>query len=92
MEIDISRLVKLARIELKPEEEVHLAPQLSEVLGFVDKLKELNVDDVEPTAHASPLSNVLRKDELGASLCRDDVLRNAPECSNGLFVVPKIVE
>ena len=92
MEIDISRLVKLARIELKPEEEVRLAPELSEVLGFVDKLKELNVDDVEPTAHASPLSNVLRKDELGDSLCRDDVLRNAPECSNGLFVVPKIVE
>lgn len=92
MEIDISRLVKLARIELKPEEEVRLAPQLSEVLGYVDKLKELNVDDVEPTAHASPMSNVLRKDELGDSLCRDDVLRNAPECSNGLFVVPKIVE
>ena len=92
MEIDISRLVKLARIELKPEEEVRLAPQLSEVLGYVDKLKELNVDDVEPTAHASPLSNVLRKDELRDSLCRDDVLRNAPECSNGLFVVPKIVE
>ena len=92
MEIDISRLVKLARIELKPEEEVRLAPQLSEVLGYVDKLKELNVDDVEPTAHASPLSNVLRKDELGDSLCRDDVLRNAPESSNGLFVVPKIVE
>ena len=92
MDIDISRLVKLARIELKPEEEVRLAPQLSEVLGYVDKLKELNVDDVEPTAHASPLSNVLRKDELGGALCRDDVLRNAPKCSNGLFVVPKIVE
>ena len=92
MEIDISRLVKLARIELTPEEEVRLAPQLSEVLGFVDKLKELNVDDVEPTAHASPLNNVLRKDELDASLCRDDALRNAPECSNGLFIVPKIVE
>ena len=92
MEIDISRLVKLARIELKPEEEVRLAAQLGEVLGYIDKLNELNVDDVEPTAHASPLSNVLRKDELGDSLCRDDVLRNAPESSNGLFVVPKIVE
>jgi len=92
MEIDISRLVKLARIELKPDEELRLAPQLGEVLGYVDKLKELNVDDVEPTAHASPLSNVLRKDELADSLCRDDVLRNAPESSNGLFVVPKIVE
>ena len=92
MEIDISRLVKLARIELKPEEEARLVPQLGKVLGYVEKLKELNVDDVEPTAHASPLSNVLRKDELDDSLCRDDVLRNAPECSNGLFVVPKIVE
>ena len=92
MEIDISRLVNLARIELKPEEEVRLAPQLGEILVYIDKLNELNVDDVEPTAHASPLSNVLRKDELGDSLCRDDVLRNAPESSNGLFVVPKIVE
>ena len=92
MEIDLSRAVKLARIELTAEEEGRLTPQLGEVLGYVDKLKELNIDDVEPTAHAVPLSNVLRKDELADSLCREDALRNAPKSSNGLFVVPKIVE
>ena len=92
MEIDLCRVVKLARIELTPEEEQRLAPQLGEVLSYVNKLNELNVEGVEPTAHAAPLSNVLRKDELGDSLPSQDALRNAPQSSNGLFVVPRIVE
>ena len=92
MEIDLSRVVKLARIELTFEEEQCLAPQLGEVLEYVEKLNELNIEEVEPTAHAVPLSNVLREDELGESLPREDALRNAPKTLDGLFVVPKIVE
>ena len=92
MEMDLSRVVKLARIELTPEEEQRLAPQLGEVLEYVEKLNELNVEGVEPTAHAVPLSNVLREDEPCGSLSQVDALRNAPKTLNGLFVVPKIVE
>ena len=92
MEMDLSRAVKLARIELTPEEEQRLAPQLGEVLQYVEKLNELDVSDVEPTAHATPLSNVMREDELRESLSQEEALRNAPKTANGLFVVPKIVE
>ena len=92
MEMDLSRAVKLARIELTPEEEQRLAPQLGEVLQYVKKLNELDVSDVEPTAHATPLSNVMREDEPRESLSQEDALRNAPKTANGLFVVPKIVE
>jgi len=92
MEMDLSRAVKLARIELTPEEEHRLAPQLGEVLQYVEKLNELDVSDVEPTAHATPLSNVMREDEPRESLSQEEALRNAPKTANGLFVVPKIVE
>ena len=92
MEMDLSRAVKLARIELTPEEEQRLAPQLGEVLQYVEKLNELDVSDVEPTAHATPLSNVMRADEPRESLSQEEALRNAPKIANGLFVVPKIVE
>ena len=92
MEMDLSRVAKLARLELMPEEQQRLAPQLGEVLKYVDKLKELDVSDVEPTAHAVPLCNVLRKDEPCESLSQEEALRNAPKVANGLFVVPKIVE
>ena len=92
MEMDLSRVVKLARIELTPEEERRLAPQLSEVLKYIEKLNDLDVSGVEPTAHATPLSNVMREDEPRDSLSQEDALRNAPKAANGLFVVPKIVE
>ena len=92
MEMDLARAVKLARIELTPEEEQRLAPQLGEVLQYVEKLNELDVSGVEPTAHATPLSNVMREDEPRESLSPEDALRNAPKTANGLFVVPKIVE
>ena len=92
MEMDLSRAVKLARIELTPDEEQRLASQLGEVLQYVEKLNELDVSDVEPTAHATPLSNVMREDEPRESLSQEEALRNAPKTANGLFMVPKIVE
>jgi|TARA_B100000959_G_scaffold160259_1_gene167889 aspartyl-tRNA(Asn)/glutamyl-tRNA(Gln) amidotransferase subunit C len=92
MNVDLSRVVRLARIELTLEEQRRISPQLAEVLRYVDKLKELNVEGVEPTAHAVPLENVLREDELRASLSQEEALSNAPKTANGLFVVPKIVE
>ena len=92
MEIDLQHVVNLARINLSPEEEARIRPQMQEILKYVDKLNELNIDNIEPTAHAVPLTNVMRSDEVQSSLSRDDALRNAPCQADGLFVVPKIVE
>ena len=91
-EFDIKYVANLARIALTPEEEARLGSQLGDILGYVKKLKELDISDVEPMAHAVPLDNVLRADEVQPSISNDEALANAPKAANGLFVVPKIVE
>ncbi len=91
-DFDIHYVAKLARIELTPEEELKLGDQLGHILGYVAKLKEVDVSGVEPTAHAFPLVNVMRPDEVTGSLDHDEAMKNAPAKAGGLFVVPKIVE
>lgn len=91
-DIDIQYVAHLARLELTPEEQQKFGDQLNHVLGYVEKLKELDVANVEPTAHAVPLVNVTRADEVRPSLPHDDALSNAPVKTNGLFIVPKILE
>ena len=91
-EIDIKHVAHLARISLSPEEEKKFGAQLGQVLGYIDKLNEVDVTGVEPTAHAFPLVNVTRPDEVRPSISNEEALRNAPAHANGLFIVPKIVE
>ncbi len=91
-EIDIHYVARLARLDLTPDEERDMTGQLERVLGYVGKLKEVNVTGVEPTAHAFPLVNVTRPDEPRPSLDHAEAMRNAPAQVNGLFSVPKIIE
>ena len=91
-EFDIKYVANLARIALTTEEEARLGSQLGDILGYVKKLEELDISDVEPMAHAVPLDNVLRADEVQPSITNEEALANAPKKANGLFVVPKIVE
>ena len=91
-EIDVKYVAHLARLSLTPEEEQKLSSQLGNILSYIEKLKEVDVTGVEPTAHAFPLVNVTRPDEVRPSLSNEDALRNAPAKSAGLFIVPKIVE
>ncbi|MCF7668404.1 MAG: Asp-tRNA(Asn)/Glu-tRNA(Gln) amidotransferase subunit GatC [Verrucomicrobia bacterium] len=90
--MDIKYVAQLARVSLTPEEERIFSGQLEEVLGYIEHLKKVDVSGVEPTAHAVPRENVTRPDEIAGSLPHEDALRNAPSKSNGLFVVPQIVE
>jgi len=91
-EIDVKYVAHLARLALTPDEGKKLASQLGSILGYIEKLKELGVAGVEPTAHAVPMVNVTRPDEIRPSLPHEDAMRNAPARANGLFIVPKIVE
>jgi aspartyl-tRNA(Asn)/glutamyl-tRNA(Gln) amidotransferase subunit C len=91
-DFDIQYVAHLARLTLTPQEEQKLGAQLTGILGYIEKLKQLDVSHVEPTAHAVPLANVFRPDEIRDSLSNDEALRNAPAKANGLFIVPKIVE
>jgi len=91
-EINVKYVAHLARLNLTPEEEAKFETQLSHVLGYIEKLKEVDVSEVEPMAHAVPMVNITRPDEVRPSLSNEEALRNAPAKANGLFMVPKIVE
>ena len=90
--IDVQYVAQLARLALSPEEEQRFGEQLSHVLHHLEKLNQLDVSQVEPTAHAMPLVNVTRPDEIQPSLPLEEALRNGPSTGHGLFLVPKIVE
>ncbi len=92
VKIDVKYVAHLARLSLTPEEERKIGEHLGNILGYIEKLKEVDVAGVEPTAHAFPLVNVTRPDEVRPSISNEDALRNAPAQTNGLFIVPKIVE
>ena len=91
-DLDIDYVAHLARVGLTPEEARTLGAQLAAVLGYVEKLKEVDVSGVEPMAHALPRVNVSRRDEVQPSLSLREALQNAPAQANGLFLAPKIVE
>lgn len=90
--IDIDYVANLARIALSDEEKRLFSGQLEEVLTYIEKLNTLDVEGVEPTAHAIPVTNVWREDIPGPGLTPEDALRNAPAAREGMFVVPKVVE
>lgn len=92
VEIDVKYVAHLARVGLTPAEEEKLGAQLGQILGYIEKLNQLDVSNVEPTAHAVPLVNVTRPDATRPSISNEEALRNAPAKANGLFLVPKIVE
>lgn len=91
-DFDVKYVANLARLSLTEAEEQKLGTQLDSILGYIEKLKEVDVSNVEPTAHAFPIVNVWRADEIKPGLTNEEALQNAPSKANGLFVVPKIVE
>ncbi len=90
--MDVGYVAKLACVDLTDEETRLFQGQLDQILHYVEQLNELDVKDVEPTAHAIPIYNVLRKDELGTSLNHNDVMANAPASTDGQIRVPKIID
>jgi len=88
----ISYLEKLGRIRLTDEEKEKTRIDLSSILGYIDKLNELDTDSVEPLSHAFPITNVFREDVVTNSDRRDAILSNAPAQKDGSFKVPKTVE
>lgn len=90
--MDVGYVARLACIDLTDEETILFQSQLEQVLHYVEQLNELYVSEVEPTAHAIPVYNVLRKDELGESLAHDTVMANAPAATDGQIRVPKIID
>ena len=91
-DIDLKQLARLSRLHLSDEELRFFETQVSQILSFVDKLKEVNVDGVEPTSHPLSLSNVFREDQVKPSLPIEEFLKTAPRARGRFFEVPKIIE
>ena len=88
----VKHIAHLSRIELQPNELEKLSGQLGDILGFIDKISNLDIDKVEPTSHILPISNVLREDTPYTSLSPEKALENAPSKKGNFFSVPKIIE
>lgn len=88
----VAKVARLARIRMTDEELERMAPQLSNIIGFVEQLSEIDTDNVEPLANVVDITLALREDEVNDGGKPDKVLANAPEQAQGYFVVPKVVE
>ncbi len=88
---DVAALGRLARIDLTPAELEHLAPQLDGILESVAHVSDVVADDIPPTSHALPLTNVFREDVVRPSLALADVLEQAPAAEQDRFRVPRIL-
>jgi aspartyl-tRNA(Asn)/glutamyl-tRNA(Gln) amidotransferase subunit C len=84
----VLHVARLSRLRLSEEEVERMAGELSGILGHVDLIGELDLDEVEPTSHVVELENVLRQDEPRPSWPRDVVLAQAPDPADGAFRVP----
>ncbi len=85
---EVLHVARLARLRLTEDEVARMARELSSVLDHIEKIGELDLDDVEPTSHVVPLENVMRSDEPRPSLGRERALVDAPAPLEGGFGVP----
>jgi aspartyl-tRNA(Asn)/glutamyl-tRNA(Gln) amidotransferase subunit C len=84
----VLHVARLARLRLSEDEVTRMASELSTILGHIEKIEELDLDDVEPTTHVVEVENVLREDEPRPSWPRERILEGAPDVAEGGFRVP----
>ena len=89
---EVEKVAKLARLELSDAEVDEFTGQLGAILEYVEKMNELDTENVEPLAHCLPVHNVLREDEVKESLGTEKTLANAPDADEQFFRVPKILD
>lgn len=89
---EVAHLARLARLDLPADELDRLAGELDVILGAVARISEVAADDIPPTSHPVPLTNVTRPDVVRPSLAAADALAGAPAAQDGRFLVPRILE
>lgn len=88
----VLHIAKLARIELNDAELTKLSTELTDLLNYIDKLKELDIKEVTPLVHAGELHNISRDDKLTPSVNKESALKNAPDKDENFFKVYKVIE
>ncbi len=89
-EDDVRYVAKLARLRVAPDEVARMTGELAKILAHIDKMSELDITGVPPTAHVLDVQNVTRVDKARPGISRDDALRNAPAVSDDCFRVPRM--
>ncbi len=89
---DVSRIARLARIEISPAEATRTRDQLNGILAFVEQLQAVDTSGIEPMAHAVDVVQRLRPDTVTETNRREDFQAIAPETEAGLYLVPKVIE
>lgn len=87
----IDNLAKLSHLSFNEQERKDIKSDLQEMITFIEKLKEVNTDGVEPLLHMSSNVNVLREDVVQGSVNREEALKNAPDSDGTFFKVPKVI-
>lgn len=88
----IDQLSHLARLTIKPEEKEKLQKDMQQMIGFIEKLNELDTTGIEPLMHLTEEINVLRADEVKGSVSRAEALQNAALKNDAFFMVPKVIK
>jgi aspartyl-tRNA(Asn)/glutamyl-tRNA(Gln) amidotransferase subunit C len=91
-EVLVDKLAHLSKLTFTEQEKKDISKDLQNMIGFVEKLNELDLKDVEPLMHMSNEINVLREDEIKGSVSREEALKNAPETDGQFFLVPKVIK
>ena len=89
---DVEHVARLARLELSQDEKTLFAGQMGAILGYVEKLKELNTEGILPTSHAVPMENAFREDGVQPAIGVEKALANAPDRVESFYRVPKVIE
>ena len=90
--VDIKKILKLARLSEEKEDTAQLAKDFGNILGYVEKLSEVNVEGIDPLAHVHDSNNVFREDVAFNSLSPEEALQNAPDRSGNYIRVPLVIE
>jgi aspartyl-tRNA(Asn)/glutamyl-tRNA(Gln) amidotransferase subunit C len=88
----VAHIATLARIRLNEEELEPVAAELSQILGWVEQLAEVDTSDVAPMTSVAAMRLPMREDKVTDGDCREGILQNAPHQAKGFFAVPKVVE
>ena len=88
----VDQVAHLARLEFDEQAKAEIISDMNNMLAFVDKLNELNTDNIEPLVYMTDEVNVLREDEVKVEMTQKEALMNAPKKDSDYFKVPKVVE
>lgn len=88
---DVDSMARLAKLAFSEEEKEKFVEQFNQILQYMQKLNELDTENVEPTYNVLDMSNVVRSDSIKTWLTQEEALANAPQSNHGFFSVPKVI-